>query len=273
MKQENLENILSQFGLAQEEIEEQARKAAYYDKYLLIEEAGNLGFLSVLTQHFHDPHMDISLNECDLVEYKGMIREETILDILDNIFQNPQIARAGMSQLQKFLERGFEHIKNKTGGVAALEQVVKYLAGAETKQPEDKRVRHVSPEDLPEIQHLFEREYPARYRLVEKMYAPGSAFLLEEAGKIKGVCFTEIRRRKTGDYLYINQIFVKESERGREIYRLLLEQASWYAFSEDIQEIRGTSRDRVTSLYVRHGAVKLPETLEFYLVRYKLNKI
>jgi len=265
LKQTSLEEVLSQFELTTEDYEGLVREAAYFDKYFLVGEGANIGKLTVFTQHLHDPWIDIELDNCDILNYRGKIPVEYFLDVMDEIFERTQLARASEHDLETFQKRGFRTIPNKEGrGVAILRPVGRHVKKGDVEKPEDKRLRVMMPEDLPEIKRLFEREYPFRYRAVELMYVPGSCFLFEEEDEIRGVIFNEKRE----NYLYCKELFVKDSERGREIARLLLSQAFWYAAEQGFAEVRGNARDRAFPLYRRLGA-KFGEEIEYYLKREK----
>ncbi len=268
LKQGNIEDALAKFDFSNEETEKIAEDVSYFDRYFLIQEGNNIGFLTVLSQHFNDPYMNLELDSCDLLDYKGRVPLETFLKVMDEIFKTPQIARAKPEYLDAFLKRGFGHIKNRGGGNSTLYQIFKDLKKEELTKIDDDRIRRMTSDDLKEVQRLFEEEYAARFRVVKKMFLqdPQSCFVFEEYDTIKGVSFNEQRE----DCLYSKQLFVKKSERGKGIDRKLLMYTALYALKQGYDKILGNVRDRTLRYYRKKWDSKPTGDVEYYLIRCSL---
>lgn len=269
LKQSDLERILRESEFSEEEINKIKNDARHYDRYILVCEGQSVGFIAILEQQFEDPYMNISLDSCDLINYRGDLPLECFLDVLDLLFKGPQITRAALSKLGVFERYNFSPIEEKPGCGRASEiiPIVFEIHSANRPIETNENIRLMNPNDLEPIKTLFFEEYGARFRLVEKMYenCPESCFVYEENRGIKGAIFSE----KRGNELYVHQMFVKKSERGMGIDRALRDYLFQYAEENSCYLIKGKSRGNLMKYYHRMGAViDKSEEIEIYLVRF-----
>lgn len=273
LNETNLETILKSLDFDEGEIARIQKDREYFDRYILIQDGPDIGFLTVLRQPFGDPYLDLTLEECDLLNYRGRLSVESFLDVMDNIFEIPQIARCCESAKEAFMRRGFKDIEEKPEYDGSSKLIpVNFQVSLEISEPETvSNIRQMNLEDISYISNLFFDEYTARFRLVEKMYKtdPQSCFVYEDGGEIKGAVFAE----RLNDRLYIHQIFVKKSERGKKIDRNLLDYIVTYARDFDYHLVGGTIRGNLSRYYYRFG-VRVDESVEEegYMVRFDINK-
>lgn len=260
-------------GFNEEEIAEVKEDVGYHDMYILIKAGENIGFLSVLEQKFEDPYLEVVLDSCDLINYKGRVPVNCFLEVMDNIFRGPQITVAKIKELETFERYGFYKVEEKPRYPGASRLIPVYF-----KLPLDSRdiknqlgIRPMEQEDLEGIANLFFEEYAARYRLVGKMYEtdPESCFVYEEDGEVKGVVFSERR----GNELYVRQMFVKRSGRGSGIDTALFKGLQLYAEENKCSIIRGSIRGNLVRYYEKKG-VRIDSLREdrVYVIRFNKNR-
>ncbi len=62
LNETNLESILENLDFSEEEISKIKYDSRYYDRYILIREGPNIGFVSVFEQPFDDPYLTLTLD-------------------------------------------------------------------------------------------------------------------------------------------------------------------------------------------------------------------
>lgn len=220
--------------------------------------------------------MKLELEECDLINFKGEeIETKKYIDVLDDIFELPQVTRCLDKDLKLFKERGFKEIDERLEkGYQTKEKssvLLSVLKIVDKKEKPDEYidyVRSMKEEDLPIIEEIFSKEYAARFRAIKVMYNydPKSCFVYDDE-LIKGVVFGE----KQKNALYIHQIFVKKEFRGVGIDITMLNYLNQYARKIRKDVIRGTIRGNLFTYYRKLGVMKeLQKPKSYYMVRFSL---
>lgn len=275
LKEENLEVLLADSVFEEKEISEIKRDIKYYDRYLLIQEGLRMGFLKVLRQPFDDPYLELVLDECDLVNYKGRVSIDAFLDAMDYIFEIPQVIRCFLSNEGTFIRRGFQAIGEKEHKHIDSSKLIpiKFEVKSAPSILGFEYVRLMDENDLLNIIELFFQEYRVKYRAVKRMYetCPLSCFVYEQDRVIKGVVFGE--KMSDSGVFYIHQLLIKKSEQGKHIDRVLLRYIGNNARKEGFNNIKGTARGNLLRYYRGLGAVRDRDIeAQEYLVRFQLKR-
>lgn len=237
------------------------RRAQYYDEAYLI---GDSRFVGILTQELHnEPYMAIDLDEVDIMNKEGEGPLGDLLDFTEQHYKRPQITRASESDVGLFLDRGWTYIPNKDGTVAMLRNVRRDISPIESFDVSSS-IRPIRESDLGEIEELFRREYPLRYRMVRYLYDPDkeSNFAYEGETGIEGVTFNQ----RMEDYLYCRQIFVRADKRYQRIGYKLNQFRLAHARDHGLFVIYANVRGDVIRFHEKQKVTPLGD-MEYYLIR------
>ena len=237
--------------------------ADYYDEAYLLESSN---FIGILTQELHnEPYMNIDFDEVDLINYQTKKSIEDVIDFKEQYYKKPQNIRANEIHLDFFLQKGWQHIKNKDGTIAILRKIRRKILSDEVFEISS-NMREMKENDLEKIEELFKKEYPLRYRVVKYLYDQDkkSNFVYENKDKIVGITFNE--RKK--EYLYCRQIFVKKSQRNKGIGSKLNQFCLSYARDNGLDIIFANIRGDTVNFYLKQQA-EISTEKEFYLMKIK----
>lgn len=273
LKTGNLEAKLAEAGLEVGEVEDIKKDASYYDRYILVTENTSKGFIKIWRQHVGDQYIKLYLEECEIVNMsRQQIYLTTYIDVLDRIFELPQIIRVATSEMSQALARGFSEMADSDNvaskslyKASALIPIRKNISATVTFPLSD--TRHMTAEDLAEVERIFEEEYPLRYRAVKPMFErdPNFCFVCG-TDNIKGIILAE----KLVDCIYVHQMLVRQTYRAREVDSALINTLETYAKMDGIKLLKGTARGNLLRYYMRKLKVEidLTEQVSQYLVRY-----
>ncbi len=278
LEQVNLEQLLAEHHLSERDLQIIRDETQHFDRYLIIKYEKSIGFIRIWRQSISDPYSTVQLDDCDLINFKGEgIPVARYIDVLDEIFQVPQLTRCSENYLSLFGRRGFRRVLDKKrklrgsiGASSVLLGVIKKVTTAEIPMSSE-FIRRMAPGDIAQIQTFFFDEYRMRYRAVPLLYSQDnkSCFVYDQDGEIKGV----ILAQQAEETVYIHQIFVRKEFRGVGIDRALLNHISLYANGLGKDTISGTVRGNLVPYYDSLGiSLDLSKPKSHYVLRLNFQK-
>ncbi len=254
LKQGNLEEKIA--GLANRE--QILAEIGYFDEYYL---APGERLIKIFRQEFNkDPHMDLpKMPEIRLVQYDA----GTTANDLEEAFQKSDVPI--ITRLEERIELpGFRPIRSPGGEESVLMNVIVPIPVLAINTHAE-QVRPMQEKHIPKIINLFKEEYSLRYRMVEVMWNefPEACFVYQEEGEIIGVSFNKIQ----GDELYMRQIFVRESCRGKKVGSKLYSARLEYARQKGLKIAIAHIRGETWGFHHIKFSAEMEQTVEKYVIR------
>ena len=231
-------------------------EADNYDEYYSIENK----VVKCFRQEFvKDPYMKLKpIPQIRLISFDQELNQSKLEKIFD-LDNTPIITRTKVD-----LE-GFKNIESNLYLSSSLIPIQIDLSSL-PNYPSCGFIHQMNEEDLSFIEELFRNQYSLRYKMVNPMFTecPEACFTFRLNNQILGVSFNQIKDLE----LYMHQIFVDETHRGKHIGENLYQYRLNLARKISLKTASANIRKEVFPFHERFNAKEIEEKLnEKYVIR------